>query len=78
MCSVTCGDAVIGRLVYAVCVCVLVCVCVWVVFYFRFSGSDISVAVRDVLMEPIRKCQDAKFFRVVSVIRSLVIVIVSV
>lgn len=28
-----------------------------------FSGSDISVAVRDVLMEPIRKCQDARYFR---------------
>lgn len=28
-----------------------------------FSGSDISVMVREGLMEPVRKCQDAKFFR---------------
>lgn len=28
-----------------------------------FSGSDISVMVREGLMEPVRKCQDAKFFK---------------
>jgi len=28
-----------------------------------FSGSDISVMVREGLMEPVRKCQEAKFFR---------------
>jgi len=28
-----------------------------------FSGSDISVAVREALMEPLRKCRSAKFFR---------------
>lgn len=26
------------------------------------SGSDISVLVRDALMEPLRKCQQAQFF----------------
>ena len=29
-----------------------------------FSGSDISVAVRDALMEPLRACQSAKHFSV--------------
>ena len=29
-----------------------------------FSGSDISVVVREALMEPLRICQTAKFFRV--------------
>ncbi len=28
-----------------------------------FSGSDINVVVKDVLMEPIRKTQDATHFR---------------
>lgn len=28
-----------------------------------FSGSDIAVCVKDVLFEPVRKTQDAKFFR---------------
>jgi vacuolar protein-sorting-associated protein 4 len=28
-----------------------------------FSGSDISIVVREALMEPLRKCQVAKFFR---------------
>lgn len=28
-----------------------------------FSGSDISVAVREAIMEPLRKCRTAKFFR---------------
>ena len=28
-----------------------------------FSGSDISVVVREALMEPLRQCQSAKFFR---------------
>lgn len=28
-----------------------------------FSGSDLSVCVREALMEPVRKCQVAKFFR---------------
>ncbi|GLJ22779.1 hypothetical protein SUGI_0429090 [Cryptomeria japonica] len=31
-----------------------------------FSGSDISVCVKDVLFEPVRKTQDAMFFRKVS------------
>jgi len=29
-----------------------------------FSGSDISTLVKGALMEPIRKCQDAKFFKI--------------
>lgn len=28
-----------------------------------FSGSDVSVAVREALMEPLRKCRTAKFWR---------------
>eukprot|EP00252_Welwitschia_mirabilis_P002272 TRINITY_DN1218_c0_g1_i3.p1 TRINITY_DN1218_c0_g1~~TRINITY_DN1218_c0_g1_i3.p1 ORF type:complete len:133 (-),score=31.06 TRINITY_DN1218_c0_g1_i3:106-504(-) len=31
-----------------------------------FSGSDISVCVKDVLFEPVRKTQDATYFRKVS------------
>ncbi|KAH9326077.1 hypothetical protein KI387_006255, partial [Taxus chinensis] len=31
-----------------------------------FSGSDVSVCVKDVLFEPVRKTQDAMFFRKVS------------
>lgn len=27
------------------------------------SGSDVSVVVREALMEPLRKCRTAKFFR---------------
>jgi hypothetical protein len=27
------------------------------------SGSDVSVAVREALMEPLRKCRTAKFWR---------------
>jgi vacuolar protein-sorting-associated protein 4 len=30
----------------------------------NYSGSDISTVVKDALMEPIRKCQSAKKFRV--------------
>ena len=30
-----------------------------------FSGSDVSVVVKDVLMEPVRKTQDATHFRCV-------------
>ena len=33
--------------------------------YPGFSGSDISVLVKDVLMEPVRMCQDATHFKVV-------------
>jgi hypothetical protein len=29
----------------------------------RFSGSDICIMVREALMEPLRKCRTAKFFR---------------
>lgn len=32
----------------------------------RCSGSDISVLVREALMEPLRKCQQAQFFTRVS------------
>jgi len=28
-----------------------------------FSGSDISVVVREAMMEPVRECQRAKYFR---------------
>ena len=31
-----------------------------------FSGSDMSVLVRDAIMEPVRKCQDATHFKVVT------------
>ena len=31
-----------------------------------FSGSDMSVLVRDAIMEPVRKCQDATHFKLVS------------
>jgi len=31
-----------------------------------FSGSDVSVAVREALMEPLRKCRTAKFWRAVN------------
>lgn len=34
--------------------------------YPGFSGSDISVLVKDVLMEPVRMCQDATHFKVVT------------
>lgn len=30
-----------------------------------FSGSDVAVVVKDVLMEPVRKTQDATHFRCV-------------
>ena len=33
--------------------------------YPGFSGSDVSVLVKDVLMEPVRMCQDATHFKVV-------------
>lgn len=32
-------------------------------FFCSFSGSDISVVVREALMEPLRKCRTAKFFK---------------
>lgn len=35
---------------------------VWLLAH-RFSGSDIGVAVREALMEPLRICRTAKFFR---------------
>ncbi len=31
-----------------------------------FSGSDMSVLVRDAIMEPVRKCQDATHFKITS------------
>ena len=31
----------------------------------RMSGSDVSVAVREALMEPLRKCRTAKFWMTV-------------
>jgi vacuolar protein-sorting-associated protein 4 len=35
-----------------------------------FSGSDMSVLVRDAIMEPVRKCQDATHFKLVSGLNS--------
>ena len=32
-----------------------------------FSGSDVNVAVKDVLMEPVRKTQEATHFKCVAV-----------
>ena len=29
----------------------------------RYSGSDVSVLVREALMEPVRTCQRSKYFR---------------
>lgn len=34
--------------------------------YFRYSGADISIVVRDALMQPVRKVQMATHFRRVS------------
>lgn len=31
---------------------------------FRYSGADISIVVRDALMEPVRKVQTATHFKV--------------
>lgn len=36
------------------------------VFTFRYSGADISIVVRDALMQPVRKVQTATHFRRVS------------
>lgn len=35
-------------------------------YLFRFSGADISIAVRDALMQPVRKVQTATHFKKVS------------
>lgn len=35
-------------------------------FLFRYSGADISIVVRDALMQPVRKVQTATHFRKVS------------
>ena len=32
-----------------------------------FSGSDIAVLIRDAVMEPVRRCQDAQAFKRVMV-----------
>lgn len=35
-------------------------------FTYRFSGADISIVVRDALMQPVRKVQTATHFKKVS------------
>ena len=39
-------------------------------FDFRYSGADISIVVRDAMMQPVRKVQQATHFKMVCMIVS--------
>ena len=41
---------------------------------YRYSGADIAVAVRDALMQPVRKVQTATHFKYVSNICIMLII----